>query len=134
MRQGHLIQSGTPEQLYRQPMDAAAARFFSDTNEVKGRVAGAVVETPLGAFSVPKQVRSPDTLVLIRPQGIKRTEAATGTEGSGHGNPVPGRSRQMHVYLHGDRGTADGAHRLPPCTPAGRGVLVPDRPGTCFRL
>jgi len=45
MRQGHLIQSGTPEQLYRQPMDAAAARFFSDTNEVKGRVAGAVVET-----------------------------------------------------------------------------------------
>jgi iron(III) transport system ATP-binding protein len=81
MRQGHLIQSGTPEQLYRQPVDAAAARFFSDTNEVKGRVAGAIVETPLGAFSVPKQVRGPGALVLIRPQGIKRAEAATGTEG-----------------------------------------------------
>jgi iron(III) transport system ATP-binding protein len=81
MRQGHLIQSGTPEQLYRQPVDAAAARFFSDTNELKGRVAGAVVETPLGVFSVPKQVRGPDALVLVRPQGIKRAEATTGTEG-----------------------------------------------------
>ena len=51
MRQGHLIQSGTPEQLYRQPADAAAARFFSDTNEVRGRVAGAAVDTALGTLS-----------------------------------------------------------------------------------
>jgi iron(III) transport system ATP-binding protein len=81
MRQGHLIQSGTPEQLYRQPVDAAAARFFSDANEVKGHVAGRVVDTPLGAFPVPNQHKGAEALVLIRPQGIKRSEAATGTEG-----------------------------------------------------
>jgi iron(III) transport system ATP-binding protein len=81
MRQGHLIQSGTPEELYRQPVDAAAARFFSDANELKGHVAGGAVDTPLGAFPVPGQHRGADALVLIRPQGIKRSEAATGTEG-----------------------------------------------------
>ena len=57
MRQGHLIQSGTPEQLYRQPVDAAAARFFSDANEMKGHVAGRVVDTPLGAFPGPNQLK-----------------------------------------------------------------------------
>jgi iron(III) transport system ATP-binding protein len=81
MRQGKLIQSGTPEQLYRQPADAAAARFFSDTNEVKGRVAADAVETPLGRFPVPKQVAGPDAIVLIRPQGIQRAEPGAGTEG-----------------------------------------------------
>jgi iron(III) transport system ATP-binding protein len=81
MRQGHLIQSGTPEQLYRQPVDAAAARFFSDTNELKGQVAGAEVQTALGVFPLPKHVSGPEALVLIRPQGIKRAEADRGTEG-----------------------------------------------------
>ena len=81
MRQGNLIQSGTPEQLYRQPVDAAAARFFSDTNELTGQVKGAAVETPLGVFPAPRQVKGPQALVLIRPQGIKRAEAAAGTEG-----------------------------------------------------
>ncbi|MCA3574393.1 MAG: ABC transporter ATP-binding protein [Aestuariivirga sp.] len=81
MRQGHLIQSGTPEQLYRHPVDAAAARFFSDTNEVKGRVVAAAVETPLGSFPLPSKVGGPDALVLIRPQGIRRAEPGAGTEG-----------------------------------------------------
>ena len=81
MRQGHLIQSGTPEQLYRHPVDAAAARFFSDTNEMKGRVAGAVVQTPLGSFPVPKNLRGAEALVLIRPQGLKRAEPGAGAEG-----------------------------------------------------
>ena len=38
MRQGRLVQAGTPEELYRQPVDAAAARFFSDANEIRGAV------------------------------------------------------------------------------------------------
>lgn len=81
MRQGHLIQSGTPEELYRRPVDAAAARFFSDTNELKGRISGATVETPLGHFPVPGQVKGREALVLVRPQGFRMAEAGTGVEG-----------------------------------------------------
>ncbi len=82
MRRGELIQSGTPEQLYRQPVDAAAARFFSDTNELRGQVEGDLVLTPLGAFPRPGPVSGPAAVVLIRPQGIRRAEdGAAGVEG-----------------------------------------------------
>lgn len=82
MRQGELIQSGTPEQLYRQPADAAAARFFSDTNELRGLVDGGTVLTALGAFPLPDGVRGPGAVVLVRPQGIRRAEeGAQGVEG-----------------------------------------------------
>lgn len=81
MRQGRLIQSGTPEQLYRQPADAAAARFFSDTNELKARISGTAAETALGAFPLPRSSSGAEALVLIRPQGIRRAEQGRGTEG-----------------------------------------------------
>ena len=81
MRQGHLIQAGTPEELYRKPADAAATRFFSDTNELQGRVTGAGVETPLGVFSCPPGVTGPKALVLVRPQGLRRAEGERGVEG-----------------------------------------------------
>ena len=81
MRQGRLIQAGTPEELYRKPADAAAARFFSDTNELQGRVAGGGVETPLGVFPCPATLKGPQALVLIRPQGLKRAEGSMGAEG-----------------------------------------------------
>jgi iron(III) transport system ATP-binding protein len=81
MRQGQLIQSGTPEQLYRHPADAAAARFFSDANEIKGRVFAGAVETPLGSFPIPPHVTTAHAVVLIRPQGLKRAEPGIGTEG-----------------------------------------------------
>lgn len=82
MRRGELIQSGTPEQLYRQPADAYAARFFSDTNELRGRLEGGEVHTPLGAFPRPAQLRGAEAVVLVRPQGIRRAEEGVpGVEG-----------------------------------------------------
>ena len=81
MRQGRLVQAGTPEELYRKPADAAATRFFSDTNEMQGRVTGRGVETPLGIFSCPPGLAGPKVLVMIRPQGLRRAEGEPGVEG-----------------------------------------------------
>ncbi len=81
MRQGRLVQAGTPEDLYRQPADAAAARFFSDANEVKGRINGGQVETPLGRFPAPAGTTSGRALVMIRPQGLGRAASGDGVEG-----------------------------------------------------
>ncbi len=81
MRQGLLIQAGTPEQLYRHPVDAAAARFFSDTNELRGRVTGGNVLTALGGFPLPRQVAGPEAVVLIRPQGLRISEDGSGIDG-----------------------------------------------------
>lgn len=70
MRQGRLVQAGTPEELYRRPVDAAAVRFFSDVNEVRGQVKDGRVDTPLGRFAAPEGFTSAAARVLIRPRGI----------------------------------------------------------------
>ena len=81
MRQGRLVQAGTPEDLYRQPIDAAAARFFSDANELTGRIWDKQVETLLGRFPAPAGATSGKVLVMIRPQGITRAAPGEGVEG-----------------------------------------------------
>ncbi len=81
MRQGRLVQAGTPEDLYRQPADAAAARFFSDANEIRGKIRNRLVETPLGSFAAPPGATGIEALVMIRPQGIGRAAQGEGVEG-----------------------------------------------------
>jgi iron(III) transport system ATP-binding protein len=81
MRQGRLIQSGTPEELYRRPIDSAAARFFSDVNEFGGICKQGAVETPLGRFEAPGLASGGSALVMVRPQGIRRAYGPVGIEG-----------------------------------------------------
>lgn len=81
MRRGKLVQAGPPEELYRKPVDAAAARFFSDANECTGRVSGGQVETVLGRFALPAGAGGPEVLVLIRPQGVVPSRSEAGHDG-----------------------------------------------------
>ncbi len=75
MRKGRLVQSGSPEELYRRPIDAAAARFFSDVNEIAGTAQDGAVTTPLGTFPAPALASGTRAVVLIRPQGIRRARS-----------------------------------------------------------
>jgi iron(III) transport system ATP-binding protein len=81
MRQGRLIQSGTPEELYQRPVDAAAARFFSDMNEIAGMVVNGRAETPLGSFPASNCAIGDNALVLIRPQAFELARDGVGIEG-----------------------------------------------------
>jgi iron(III) transport system ATP-binding protein len=80
MRKGKLVQSGTPEEIYRRPVDADAARFFSDVNELRGKAAQGTVTTPVGVFAAPALADRTEAVVLIRPQGIRRARAGEGIE------------------------------------------------------
>jgi iron(III) transport system ATP-binding protein len=71
MRQGRLIQQGAPEALYHRPVDADAARFFCDFNEIAGRVMDGVALSPLGGFPAPDLEPGQPALIMIRPQGIQ---------------------------------------------------------------
>jgi len=81
MRQGRLIQTGTPRELYQHPVDAAAARFFSDMNEVAGAVNNGRAETPLGSFPASNCAIGDSALVLIRPQAFEMSRNGVGIEG-----------------------------------------------------
>jgi iron(III) transport system ATP-binding protein len=71
MRQGRLIQQGAPETLYHRPVDADAARFFCDFNEIAGRVVDGEAQSPLGSFPARHIDADQPALIMIRPQGIR---------------------------------------------------------------
>jgi iron(III) transport system ATP-binding protein len=81
MRQGRLIQAGSPEDLYKHPVDIDTARFFSDANEIAALVRRGEVSTPLGSFKAPANLPDQPVLVMLRPQGIGVSGNDVGIEG-----------------------------------------------------
>src|SRR5690606_25015082 len=48
MREGRIVQIGSPVDLYCRPVDAFAASFFGEVNRLRGVVREGRVDTPLG--------------------------------------------------------------------------------------
>lgn len=71
MKQGRLVQIGTPEQIYADPASAFVARFLGLDNLLQAQpVAGddhTQVDTPIGRLPVPRPVKEAVT-ILIRPE------------------------------------------------------------------
>jgi ABC-type Fe3+/spermidine/putrescine transport system ATPase subunit len=105
MEAGRLRQLGTPRELYERPADRFVAGFVGRVNELPVQVEGDALvlpggvrwPRPAGRNPSPKvgpadgAVRSPpthgDALLLLRPESLRFTEAAT----DGELSPLPGR-------------------------------------------
>lgn len=71
MRDGSIIQRGAPYTVYNQPVDKAAAAFFSDINVINGVVRGVVAETEFGDFLTPDLDEGTAVDIVIRPQHVR---------------------------------------------------------------
>jgi iron(III) transport system ATP-binding protein len=71
MRDGKIVQRGSPYNIYNAPIDRAAAAFFSDINVISGVSKGALTDTPFGAFLTPGHVDGGKVEIVIRPQHLK---------------------------------------------------------------
>ena len=71
MRDGVIVQRGSPYNIYNAPADRAAAAFFSDINVIEGISKGALTETPFGAFLTPGHTDGAKVEIIIRPQHLK---------------------------------------------------------------
>jgi iron(III) transport system ATP-binding protein len=71
MRDGRVVQAGSPEEIYCTPADRWAAEFTGPANFVPGIAAGPRVETVLGDFPLRGNGRSGRVDVLIRPELIE---------------------------------------------------------------
>ena len=71
MRDGRIVQRGTPYQIYNNPADLAAAAFFSDVNVVRGTSWGALTDTPFGQFLTPGLADGQPVDIVIRPQHLR---------------------------------------------------------------
>ena len=108
MRDGTIVQEGSPEELYLAPADRWTAEFVGAGNFLRGHVEGGLVETPLGRFPLVNGTPAQDVDVLIRPELL---ELAVDPDGPGE---VVGREFRGHDVFY--RVLLDGA------------VLVSQRP------
>ena len=51
-KEGSVVQSGTPKDLYNNPNNSYVAEFFGETNKFKGTVKNSTVMTPIGNIPV----------------------------------------------------------------------------------
>lgn len=82
LRKGRIAQIGTAAEIYRQPVDLNAARFFSPLSEIRSTVTAGAAPTPLGMVAAPDLADGTDVTIAIRPTGGARIDTAgPGTPG-----------------------------------------------------
>jgi iron(III) transport system ATP-binding protein len=70
MREGRIVQLGTPAELYYRPVNAFAASFFGEVNYLEGVVKAGEVATPFGAVAAEGFAEGDAVQVLIRPEAL----------------------------------------------------------------
>jgi iron(III) transport system ATP-binding protein len=121
MRDGRLVQLGSPTELYTKPVDEFAASFFGEVNRLTGTVRGGRVETPIGCLNAPGHVEGAAVAILIRPEGLRLSavEQGLGTDGVPNlarveASRLLGRASLIHLRVLDAAGTAYHMHaRMP---------------------
>ncbi len=80
-KSGKVIQSGSPAELYRNPINSYVTSFFGETNKFKGKVINSEINTPVGKIKVANYLENKNVVVHIRPQGIKLNQQPTPVNG-----------------------------------------------------
>ena len=112
MRDGRIVQTGSPVDLYCRPADGFAAAFFGEVNQLAGRVGQGRVDTPFGPLQAPDLADGQPVEVLIRPEALHiHTDPADG-DGRLRGRVEAARllGRTSLVHLSADDGAGDELH------------------------
>ena len=80
-KEGRIVQSGSPKELYNLPNSSYVANFFGETNKFSGMVKNKTVETPVGEFKVDDSLESKNVDVYIRPEAVKLNQEQTPVNG-----------------------------------------------------
>lgn len=71
MREGRVVQSGAPYNIYNRPVDRQAVGFFSDINVIEGTLCGSLAQTPFGQFLAPGLEDGTHVEIVFRPQHVR---------------------------------------------------------------
>jgi iron(III) transport system ATP-binding protein len=70
MRDGRIVQTAPPPELYRTPSDSWVAGFLGEADFLSGMARGGVVDTPVGPFATE---RTGPVTVMLRPEHVVLT-------------------------------------------------------------
>jgi len=71
MREGRLVQSGTPAEIYARPADLFVCSFFGQASRFKSWAVGGGVSTPLGTLRRPDLADGTAVDVVVRPDAAR---------------------------------------------------------------
>lgn len=112
MRDGHIVQVGTPRELYCAPNDPFVVTFFGEVNELEGIVENGRVETPVGTVEAGWLQEGSRARIMVRPEALRIIERDLPAEPHDHSHVIMakllGRSSLIHLCAHGNSG--DEAH------------------------
>lgn len=123
MRHGHIVQMGSPTDLYCHPIDPFVVTFFGPVNEYLGQVQEKMISTPVcyldaGHFSHGDAVR-----VMIRPEAVqvRLVSQSTAAHQTSHVimSRLLGATSLVHLCAHGPDGQEMHLHAKVP------GVFLP---------
>jgi|TARA_R110002072_G_scaffold36053_24_gene106212 iron(III) transport system ATP-binding protein len=106
MRQGKIVQIGSPSDLYFHPVDSFTASFFGEVNSFQSRVENNQVISPLGILGARDLPEGQPVEVVVRPEGVKLLPPGDSI-GTGQGlakvlaSRMLGRSSLIHLSMNG---------------------------------
>jgi iron(III) transport system ATP-binding protein len=71
LRDGQVVQIGSPASLYFAPQTPFATEFFGDVNILQGELRQETVDTPLGRFAAPPLGEGRQVHIMIRPEALQ---------------------------------------------------------------
>ena len=129
MRDGRVVQSGPPAELYANPADKFVASFFGDINRLPGEVKGGQVQTPFGRLDAGQLSEGQAVEVLIRPEALRVQPCAAPEDRAPGQRPARvraarllGRSSMLHLDL-----SANGADTSAPAAGGSDGIQLQAR-------
>ncbi|MCL7930006.1 ABC transporter ATP-binding protein [Halomonas llamarensis] len=112
MRDGKIIQVGTPQELYCAPSDPFVVTFFGEVNELDGTVNNGKITTPVGSVEAGWLPEGSQAKVMIRPEALRIAESDADLSVHDHSHVMMakllGRTSLIHLCAHGSQG--DEAH------------------------
>ena len=108
MRDGRIIQAGTPAELYARPADPFVAGFFGPVNRFVGRVQGGRISTPVGEAAAGTLPDGLEVETIVRAEAIRV-------------RPVHGRGLRARILQRRDLGPV---HIIQLGLPGGNDVRV----------
>jgi thiamine transport system ATP-binding protein len=79
MRAGLVVQAGTPDAVWRAPVDEWAARFLGFGPAIDAPVSGGVAQTPWGDADAPDAISDGVARVVVRPGAVRLDSRSTCT-------------------------------------------------------
>ena len=108
MRDGRVLQTGTPDELYCRPASAFVAQLFGEVNRLDGIVSDGAVETPFGPLPATGLAEGAAADILIRPEALNLSQAGDGPRGRVITSHMLGRTSLVHLSV--EDGTVTGLH------------------------